>query len=254
VLKATPFEIETVPAEGCVRLRLSGELDLAGVPALQRACEEAIAGGAPRLVIDLAELRFIDSSGLRLFILLDARSHREPWQLALTLPPEPVLAVFRLTGAEQNLPFLADDRPLAVEEADAPPANGASSALQLALRRDVEAPGIARAAISALCRELDLSGSVRQTLVLLVSEVVSNAVLHSKGPADAQIGLTADLREGNIRVAVTDAGNGFTPGERDPARADGGYGLYLLEKASSGWGVDTSGPTSVWFELPLGVQ
>ena len=127
----------------------------------------------------------------------------------------------------------------------------AAPPLQLALHRSVDAPGTARAAVSELCGELGLNGSLRQTLVLLVSEVVSNAVLHSCGPTDAHIGLTAEVGEDAVRVTVTDAGEGFVPGRRDPTRAEGGYGLYLVEKASSRWGVDPSGPTSVWFELPL---
>jgi serine/threonine-protein kinase RsbW len=123
--------------------------------------------------------------------------------------------------------------------------------LELALPRSVEAPGIARAALNELCLEHGLDGALRNTLVLLASEIVSNAVLHSRGPAEAWIALTAAVEDETVRVTVTDAGDGFTPCARDPLRADGGYGLYLLEKAASSWGVDPSGPTSVWFELPL---
>jgi anti-sigma regulatory factor (Ser/Thr protein kinase) len=124
--------------------------------------------------------------------------------------------------------------------------------LRLALARNVEAPGIARAAVSELCTDLDLSSSASHTLLLLVSEVVSNAVLHSEGPPDAPIGLAADVRDEAVTIAVTDAGEGFVPRRRDPTRTGGGYGLYLLEKAASRWGVDGDGPTRVWFELPLG--
>jgi len=126
--------------------------------------------------------------------------------------------------------------------------------LQLALPRNVEAPAEARSAVSGLCAELGLNGSLRQTLILLVSEVVSNAVLHSRGPSDAGIGLSAVIGEDVVRVTVTDAGSGFTPLRRDPSRADGGYGLYLVDSAASRWGVDPSGPTSVWFELELDAQ
>ena len=127
----------------------------------------------------------------------------------------------------------------------------AAPPLEMALSRNVEAPGVARAAVAELCRDVGVNGSLRQTLVLLVSEVVSNAVLHSSGPADASIGLTAAIGEEAVRVTVTDAGDGFTPGRRDPSRADGGYGLYLVEKAATRWGVDPSPSTSVWFEIQL---
>ncbi|MCW3028725.1 MAG: ATP-binding protein [Solirubrobacterales bacterium] len=128
---------------------------------------------------------------------------------------------------------------------------GLTSPLELALERNVQAPAIARAAISGLCQDLRLGGSLRQTLVLLISEVVSNAVLHSSGPAEAPITVTANVTPNVFHVTVTDAGEGFTPSRRDPERVEGGYGLYLLERAASRWGVETTSPTTVWFELPL---
>jgi anti-sigma regulatory factor (Ser/Thr protein kinase) len=121
--------------------------------------------------------------------------------------------------------------------------------LQLTLQRNVQAPGLARAAVTELCAEHELEPRLRQTLVLLVSEVVSNAVLHSSGPDDASVGMSADVSEESVRISVTDAGKGFTPTERDPERVEGGYGLFLVAKAASRWGVDTTPPTSVWFEL-----
>ena len=120
--------------------------------------------------------------------------------------------------------------------------------LELELRRNDEAPAIARAALTGMCKDLDVSPSEQQTLMLLVSEVVSNAVLHSPGPADAPVLLAATVAEEVVHIAVTDAGRGFTPRPAD-AGADGGYGLYLLDIAARRWGVDQVGGTRVWFEL-----
>lgn len=128
--------------------------------------------------------------------------------------------------------------------------SGLSPLLVLELQRHVEAPGIARAAMADVSDELCLSGPNLQTLVLLVSEVVSNAVLHSSGPPDAPITLTASVSSDIVRITVADAGGGFVPKERDPKSIHDGYGLYLVDKAASRWDVDSSGPTSVWFELP----
>jgi len=79
--------------------------------------------------------------------------------------------------------------------------------------------------------------------------VVSNAVLHSSGPKSAPITLTAAVSADLVRITVTDAGDGFVPKQRDPTSIHDGYGLYLVDKSASRWGVDTTAPTSVWFEL-----
>ncbi len=110
MIQATPFNVQSTPSADGVRLALSGELDIATAPALQGAVETALAGGAQRLLIDLAGLSFVDSSGLRLFILLSQRAPQEGWTLELTRPGEAARSVFRMTGAEDNLPFVEDPR------------------------------------------------------------------------------------------------------------------------------------------------
>jgi anti-sigma regulatory factor (Ser/Thr protein kinase) len=125
--------------------------------------------------------------------------------------------------------------------------------LELELHRNLRAPSLARAALARRCENLDLDGSVFQSLILLVSEVVSNAVRHSPGPRESPIELVAASTGETIRITVTDAGRGFTPRPRDPTGTSDGYGLYLLEKVATSWGVDSDGDTKVWFELPLAV-
>jgi anti-sigma regulatory factor (Ser/Thr protein kinase) len=136
------------------------------------------------------------------------------------------------------------------ERGSADTARKAAASVELELKRSPEAPGVARAAVSGLCHERDLSPSLCHTLLLLVSEVVTNAVLHSNGPAEAPILLTATVASDGIRVAVTDAGRGFTPGAQ--ARRGDGHGLYLLDKSATRWGIDRAGGTRVWFELAGG--
>jgi anti-sigma regulatory factor (Ser/Thr protein kinase) len=125
-------------------------------------------------------------------------------------------------------------------------ATGAAASLELELRRSPEAPGTARAAVSGLCHERGLSPSLCHTLQLLVSEVVTNAVLHSNGPAEAPILFVATVLEHKIHVTVTDAGRGFTGAHK---RRGDGHGLYLLDKSATRWGVDQVGGTRVWFDL-----
>jgi anti-sigma regulatory factor (Ser/Thr protein kinase) len=126
--------------------------------------------------------------------------------------------------------------------------------LRLELNRDQEAPAAARAAIGEWCPNLAGDEPRRDTLLLLVSELVTNAVLHSQGPPDAPIQLSASVEDERVRVDVVDAGKRFTPAAREAPRARphatiGGYGLYVVDQAASRWGVDRAGGTRVWFEI-----
>jgi anti-anti-sigma factor len=100
------LEIDAATQGGAVKLTLSGELDLGTAPRLHAAVEAALRDSPPRLIVDLRPLGFLDSSGLRLFIELAQRAEREGWQLSILRPPEPTLSIFRITRAEENLPFV----------------------------------------------------------------------------------------------------------------------------------------------------
>jgi anti-sigma regulatory factor (Ser/Thr protein kinase) len=111
--------------------------------------------------------------------------------------------------------------------------------------------GRARDAVGQL--EAELSDRRLGDVRLLVSEVVTNAVRHAGLTSDDVIRLRFLTGDGQLRVEVTDPGSGFEPRKRDPdLNRPGGWGLYLVEQLAERWGVETSGRTLVWFELPLG--
>lgn len=88
--------------------------------------------------------------------------------------------------------------------------------------------------------------------MLLLTELVTNAVLHSGAREGDAIEI--DMREGQetIYVVVTDPGNGFErPRRLEPDHSTtGGLGLVLVDRMARAWGTgrDGSGST-VWFEL-----
>lgn len=126
----------------------------------------------------------------------------------------------------------------------------ATRAIDVLLPRSPKAPGLARAAARELCERLTLSDSRCQILLVLVSEVVTNAVKYSDGPRQTGIAFrAAEIEGGAVRIEVHDDGTGFQPQPRDPSKADGGWGLHLIEQESRSWGVETSAGTRVWFEL-----
>lgn len=89
---------------------------------------------------------------------------------------------------------------------------------------------------------------------LIVSELVTNSVLHAHVGADDSIGIDLELSRDRLRIAVVDRGAPSLPHvvSPDPERP-GGKGLVLVDQLSAAWGVvrERSGLTHVWCELAL---
>lgn len=92
-------------SDGRVTLSLQGELDIGSAERVERVVREQESEGCRELILDLQELRFIDSSGLRLIISAQARAEEGGWDLAIVPGPERVHRVFRIAGLADRLPF-----------------------------------------------------------------------------------------------------------------------------------------------------
>lgn len=55
------------------------------------------------IVLDLRELTFMDSTGLRVMVSADARARDQARRLTIVQGPEPVHRVFRITGLDDHL-------------------------------------------------------------------------------------------------------------------------------------------------------
>ena len=86
-------------------IAVSGELDIASAGALEAEVARAEATDAQRIVVDLGAVGFIDSSGLRALLAVDARSRRDGDRLRLRNPSPAVEQVLRITGADRMLRF-----------------------------------------------------------------------------------------------------------------------------------------------------
>ena len=110
-----------------------------------------------------------------------------------------------------------------------------------ALPRDPGAPRRARALLREHAGVLDAERL--DNAVLLISELVTNAVLHGTG----EIRLIIDIDGEDARFAVADEGNG-TPSVTETPGPDGGWGLRLVGQLANRWGV-LEERTQVWFEV-----
>jgi anti-sigma B factor antagonist len=98
--------IEVSGNDGEIVVALVGELDLSTRQRLTDALIELERTPPTRLVIDLARLSFLDSTGLALFVTLDKRC-RDNGGPTLEIRPGPpaVQRLFDLVGAADRLPF-----------------------------------------------------------------------------------------------------------------------------------------------------
>ncbi len=103
-------------------------------------------------------------------------------------------------------------------------------------------------------RETAAANAPRQVLddaLLLTSELVTNAVRHTYS-SDDPIELSVTVDPTILRVSVLDRGPGFDPRKLPGRSEDGGWGLELVERLSSRWGVDRRADAfEVWFEIDL---
>ncbi len=103
------FNIEAVRGDGSLRLVVSGDLDLATAPLLAAALQEAEAGSAALIVVDLTGVPFVDSTGLRALVAGHQHSRQNGDRLRITGTSEQPLKLFELAGVLDRLPFLGAD-------------------------------------------------------------------------------------------------------------------------------------------------
>jgi serine/threonine-protein kinase RsbW len=246
------FRIDALESQFGITIKLAGELDSATSRQVLDRFERAVSTLDEReLVIDLEEVSFIDSSGMRALIVIERRAEEERIAVVFAPPPAPVTELLKITG-------IADRLPLAPRVGEAPAADPFLERIEIALARDADAPARARAEVrQAIVGRLPEADSA--TATLLTSELVTNAVVHPGEHIGGSVGLRITVHEDRIRVEVTDAGAGFDPGSLRPSepREPGGHGLVVVDGLSSRWGTtrcDVGGGEGfcVWFELDAG--
>jgi len=84
-------------------IALSGELDLAAVPALRAELDHVVEAGPARLVVDLSGLSFVDASGVATLLAAREQLGRQGGQLTTVCPDPHVRRTFELTGTEVML-------------------------------------------------------------------------------------------------------------------------------------------------------
>ncbi len=97
----TAFDVETVAFDANVELRLVGELDVGTAGRFRRAFDEAYEQGASTVVVDLAGLTFIDSTGLHELVVARRRQLNRGEELVLRAPTAQTRRVLTIVGFDR---------------------------------------------------------------------------------------------------------------------------------------------------------
>jgi anti-anti-sigma factor len=192
---------------------LSGDIDVVTVPAVREAIETAISEGCHTIVLDLAEVDYIDSSALGLLVWADRRLQPVSGALMLAGAGRDVARILELSGLIGVAPsvFVSDSVEAALSGLT-PRAVQAEPLWTLSF----EVPGDARvmsetrARIATILEPLGLPDSMVFDIKVAAGEALANAVRHGspRGALDV-IEVEVTAFEDWVEITVSDSGGGF---------------------------------------------
>ena len=116
--QAAPFTVLSADPSAEFIVKAEGEIDLATAPALNVVLAAALEAGPDQLIIDMADVAFIDSSGLSVLIVAFKQGQAAATRVILRAPSRPVTLLLGISGLDKVLPVVAD--PPTVDNGAAP--------------------------------------------------------------------------------------------------------------------------------------
>ena len=104
----TILDLSTDVSDGVAHVRLSGELDISSADKVEQELERVDPEASKAVVLDLRELSFMDSTGLRLILETERRTREHGRRFALVRGPHAVQRVFDVTRLDERLDFVDD--------------------------------------------------------------------------------------------------------------------------------------------------
>jgi anti-sigma regulatory factor (Ser/Thr protein kinase) len=115
--------------------------------------------------------------------------------------------------------------------------------MMVRLSRAADSPRAARLAVSRFCSDQHVAESLITDVLLAVSELVTNAIVHGRPP----IQLSATYADDRLRIGVSDAEPQFVPVPTSDVFAVAGRGMSIIAALSHETGVDRYPTTkTVW--------
>ena len=100
------LEVQVDRRDDAARLVVMGELDIGTADILRRAIDGVRGTEVALLLVDLRELSFMDSTGIRILLELAADSARDGWRLTVVKGPPQVQQLLEMMRIDERLPLV----------------------------------------------------------------------------------------------------------------------------------------------------
>ena len=93
---------------GATVLEVAGEVDVYTAPTLRQNLRDATSVGTPRIVVDMTDVSFLDSTGLGVLVGAMGRVREAEGAMRLVVSSDHILKVLRITGLDGLIPVDQD--------------------------------------------------------------------------------------------------------------------------------------------------
>jgi anti-anti-sigma factor len=97
------FSVRSQLRNGVARIVVQGDLDLGAAPTLDEHLRSLERDGVEAIILDLRDLSFLDSTGLRALLGASGRASNDGHRLAIVGASGPARRLFEITGTERIL-------------------------------------------------------------------------------------------------------------------------------------------------------
>lgn len=230
-----PFSIERFDDLRAATVRIACDIDIAVVPQMSQSFVSLVETGTSNFVLDLSQVKFIDSSALGLLVFLDRMLRDREGSVVLTGVDKNVSRVLDLSGIFSGARTLtkATDAERALKSLDAVPSLAAplwEERLEIPARTDA-LPEV-RSRIGEILEPLQLPEDLLFDIKVASGEALANAVRHGSAELDERIGIAIRAYDDRIVIEVSDVGVGFDGAVElsDDLYSPGGRGIIFMNE------------------------
>jgi anti-anti-sigma factor len=230
-----PFEISKDNGPRACVVHLSGDIDMAVVPEMREALDDALEGGCSNVVLDLAGVDYADSSALGLLVWLDHRLRPTGGRMVLAGARRDVARILELSGLVSVAASVAMSANVdaALEGLELPPVS--TDPLwdeEIELPADVNQLATVRGRVCDIIAPLGFPESSLFDIKVALGEALANAIRHGRPAAgEGEVRVRVSAYGDRVMLEVMDSGVGFdgTHSSSDDLYAPNGRGIMFMK-------------------------